>query len=265
MSGSEPATSESVSATSESVSTTSPEPAARRLPAFNVRGLFSAGSRRQNLAVAVVAAILGILAVGQLRGQAGVPGLSNLSTQELTLLIANLSTRNEQLRTEVASLQQQAASLDASKANGQTTVDQLRSDLAKIRAWSGATGLTGPGVAISVRGAIAADAVEDLLNELGNAGAEAIVVAGVRVVPGIVVAGPPGGLSVENTALGDAFEIQAIGSPEILVGTLTRAGGVVAQVGVAWPDVRISVTPLTSISAPATSRDLIPSHGQPRL
>jgi uncharacterized protein YlxW (UPF0749 family) len=236
-----------------------------RIAGANIRALFAAASRRQNLAVGVVAAILGLLAVGQLRGQAGVPGLSNLSTQELTLVIANLNTRNEQLRTEVASLQQQAATLDAAKSNGQTTVEQLRSDLAKIRAWSGATGLTGPGVAITVRGVIGADAVEDLLNELGNAGAEAIEVAGVRVVPGVVVAGPAGGLSVENTALGDSFEIDAIGSQEILVGTLTRAGGVVSQVGVAWPDARISVTPLTSISVPASSRNLLPSHGQPRL
>ncbi len=236
-----------------------------RLAGLDLRRLFSTGRGRENLAIAVVAAILGVLVVGQLRGQAGVPGLSNLSTQELTLLIANLNTRNEQLRTEVASLQQQAAQLDSAKANGQTTVEQLESDLARIRAWSGATGLTGPGVAISIRGVIGADAVEDLLNELGNAGAEAIVIENVRVVPGVVVAGPPGGLSVEDSALGDTFEIRAIGSQEILIGTLTRAGGVVSQLGVAWPDVRISVTPLSSISAPPTSRNLIPSHGQPRL
>lgn len=241
------------------------QPAVARLAGANLRRLFSAGRGRENLAIAVVAAILGLLVVGQLRGQAGVPGLSNLSTQELTLLIANLNTRNEQLRTEVASLQQQAAQLESAKANGQTAVEQLESDLARIRAWSGATGLTGPGVEISIRGVIGADAVEDLLNELGNAGAEAIVIEDVRVVPGVVVAGPPGGLSVENSALGDTFEIQAIGSQEILVGTLTRAGGVVSQIGVAWPDVRISVTPLSSIAVPATTRNLIPSHGQPRL
>ena len=218
-----------------------------------------------NVAIAAVAALLGVLAVGQFRGQAGVPGLSNLSTQELTLLIANLNARNEQLRTEVASLEQQAAALDAAKANGQTAVEQLRTDLAKVRAWSGATGLTGPGVVIAVQGLVGADAVEDLLNELGNAGAEAIVIAEVRVVPGVVVAGPPGGLSVENTALGNAFEVRAIGSPEILVGTLTRAGGVVSEIEAAWPEVQVSVTPLTSVVVPATGRTLIPSHGQPRL
>lgn len=221
--------------------------------------------RRNQLTVAAVAGILGLLVVGQLRGQAAVPGLSDLSAQELTLVIANLNTRNDQLRTEVASLEQQEKSLESATANGQTTVGQLRSDLARIRAWSGATGLTGPGISISVRGPIAGDGVEDLLNELKNAGAEAIVVGDVRLVPGVVVAGAPGSISVENTALTDAFEIQAIGSPEILVGTLTRAGGVIAQVGAAYPDVIITVTPLGTVSIPATTRNLIPSHGQPRL
>jgi uncharacterized protein YlxW (UPF0749 family) len=217
------------------------------------------------LTIGAVAAILGLLVVGQLRGQGTVPGLSNLSAQELTTLVANLNAHNEQLRNEVAGLEQQATSLQAAKANGDTTVGQLRSDLARIEAWSGAIGLTGPGVVISVRGAIGGDGVEDLLNELKNAGAEAIVVADVRIVPGVVVAGAPGALSLENTALPDVFEIRAIGSPEILVGTLTRAGGVIAEIGATYPDARVSVTPLDSVEVPASTRDLIPSHGQPRL
>ena len=121
------------------------------------------------------------------------------------------------------------------------------------------------GISISVRGAIGGDGIEDVLNELRNAGAEAIAVADVRVVPGVVVAGAPGALSIENTALGDVFEIRAIGSPEILVGTLTRAGGVIAQVGATYPDARLSVTPLGTVALPASTRNLIPSDGQPRL
>lgn len=222
-------------------------------------------TRREQLTIAAVAAILGVLVIGQLRGQAAVPGLSILSTQELTLVIANLNTRNEQLRTEIAGLEQQAASLRSARSNGQTTVDQLEADLARIQAWSGVTGLTGPGISISVRGSIGGDGVEVVLNELRNAGAEAIAVADVRVVPGIVVAGAPGALSIENTAIGDLFEIRAIGSPEILVGTLTRAGGIIAQVGATYPDARLSVTPLETVAIPPSPRNLIPSDGRPRL
>jgi uncharacterized protein YlxW (UPF0749 family) len=112
---------------------------------------------------------------------------------------------------------------------------------------------------------VGGEAVEDLLNELRNAGAEAISVDEVRVVPGTVVFGSPGGLSVENTPLGDGFEIRAIGSPQIITGTLTRSGGVIAQLGATFPEVNISVTPVEDVRMPATERDLVPGHGQPSL
>ena len=224
-------------------------------------------SRRMNtrLSVAAVAALLGVLVVGQLRGQAGVPGLSALSATELTQLIANLTTRNDQLRTEISGLARQEANLTATRNRGETTVGELTSDLARIRAWAGLTVVMGQGIAITVSGPIGGDGIEELLNELRNAGAEAIAVDGVRVVAGTVVAGAPGALSVENEALGDAFEIRAIGSPQILTGTLTRTGGVIAQVGATYPDARLTVSPVETMTLPATERDLGPTDASPRL
>jgi uncharacterized protein YlxW (UPF0749 family) len=227
-----------------------------------------AGMRLQHgsrLAVALVAGILGLLVIGQLRGQAGVPGLSGLSSTELTQLIANLNAGNDQLRAEVADLSRQEQKLIDATDRGQTTVGELSSDLARIRAWAGLTAVTGTGISIYVSGPIGGDGVEDLLNELRNAGAEAIAVDGVRIVTGSVVAGPPGGLSVENAPIGDAFEIRAIGSPQILIGTLTRTGGVIAQVGATYPDAQLTVTPLDTMTLPATDRDLTMTDATPRL
>lgn len=217
------------------------------------------------LTVAVVAGILGILAVGQFRGQSGAPALAGLSVTELTQLIANLTTRNLQLRAEITDLTSQQAHLTDAHDRGETTVDELTADLAQIRAWAGLTPVTGQGIAIVVRGPIGGDGVEDLLNELRNAGAEAISVDGVRIVTGVVVAGAPGALSVENHPIGDAFEIRAIGSPQILTGTLTRTGGVIAQIGATYPDAGLTVTPVEQLSLPATDRTLVPAHGQPKL
>ncbi len=219
----------------------------------------------RHLAVGILAAALGLLVVGQFRGQTGVPGLAGLSAQDLTQLIANLNERNEQLRTEVADLSRQEARLAAANAAGVTTVGQLRSDLRGIRAWAGLTAVTGQGVTITIRGPIGGDGVEDLLNELRNAGAEAIAVGPVRLVPGVVVAGAPGALSVENEPLGTAFEVHAIGSPEILTGTLTRAGGVIAQIATTFPDAIVTVTPTNRLELPASGRSLRPVYARPRL
>jgi uncharacterized protein YlxW (UPF0749 family) len=217
------------------------------------------------VSIVVVAALLGILAVGQFRGQAGAPALAGLSATDLTQLIANLTTGNDKLRAEITDLRDQATHLTEAHDRGDTTVGELTSDLARIRAWAGLTPVAGQGIAITVRGQVGGDGVEGLINELRNAGAEAISVDGVRIVTGIVVAGAPGALSVENNSIGDAFEIRAIGSPQILTGTLTRTGGVIAQIGATYPDAQLTVTPVDMLTLPATDRTLVPAHGQPRL
>ena len=217
------------------------------------------------ISVGLVAALLGVLVVGQLNAQQGVPGLSNLSATDLTQLIANLTTGNDQLRNEIADLTSQEASLSDAHNRGETTVGDLNSDLARIRAWAGLTPVTGPGIAITVQGPIGGDGIEELLHELRNAGAEAIAVDGLRVVSGSVVAGPQGGVSIENDALGDGFEIRAIGSPQILTGTLTRTGGVIAQIGATYPGARLTVTPLESMTLAATGRSLHLTDAQPSL
>lgn len=221
--------------------------------------------RREPLAVGAVAVLLGILAVGQFRGQQGVPGLSNLSAQELGVLVANLNAQNDQLRAQIATLQREQSDLAAARARGESAVEQLQSDLATIRAWAGVTGLSGPGVSITVQGPIGPDGVDDLLNELRNAGAEAVSLGGVRLVPGEAVAGGVGNLALDGNLLGPAFEIDAIGSPQIITGTLTRAGGVIAQIATTYPNAQITVTPRDTIALPPTTRTLIPPDGTPRL
>lgn len=222
-------------------------------------------SRTAQLSVSVVAFLLGLLVVAQLRAQAGAAGLEARSAQELTVLVANLTTRNDQLRSEVVSLEREVRDLNDAAARGESSVDRLRSDLTRLRIWAGLDPVVAPGVRVTISGPIPGTAVEDLLNELRNAGAEAIAVGGIRIVPGSVVAGPPGSLSVENTPLADPFEVEAIGSPETLTGSLTRMGGIVAQLSARFPEATVTVTPVERLRLPATDRDLRPSHGTPTL
>ncbi|HEX8940351.1 MAG TPA: DUF881 domain-containing protein [Candidatus Limnocylindrales bacterium] len=220
---------------------------------------------RSQLTLAAVALLLGLLVVVQLRAQTGGSSLENLSAQELTTLVANLNTRNDQLRTEIATLEGEVTDLQSASSKGETSMGQLRTDLDRIDSWTGLAGVSGPGVRVTVNGPIPGSAVEDLINELRNGGAEAVAVGGVRVVPGIVVAGDPGSLSVENAPLDQTFEIDAIGSPEALTGSLTRAGGIVAQLQATFQDVQVTVTPLDKLQLRATDRPLVPAHGTPRI
>lgn len=220
---------------------------------------------RSQLTLALVALLLGLLVVVQLRAQTGGSSLENLSAQELTTLVANLNTRNDQLRTEIATLEGETAQLRLASSRGETSVGQLTTDLTRVRAWTGLGAVSGPGIRVTVSGPIAGSAVQDLLNELRNAGAEAIAVGDTRIVTGVVVAGDPGAVSVENTPLADPFEVDAIGSPEALTGSLTRAGGIVAQLQATFSGLQLTVTPLDRLLLAPTDRQLVPAHGTPRL
>jgi uncharacterized protein YlxW (UPF0749 family) len=220
---------------------------------------------RNQITVSAVAVLLGLLVVVQLRTQNASSALEGLSTQDMTVLVGNLNAHNEQLRAEITGLEQQLAELNGSQSRGEGSLADIRRDLARVRAWTGLEPVTGSGVTISVSGPIAGQGVEDIINELHNAGAEAVAIEDVRVVPGTVVAGAAGGLSVENTALNDPFEILAVGSPEALTGSLTRNGGLIAQLSATYPRAQLTVTPVDRLDLPATRRTLVPVNGRPRL
>jgi uncharacterized protein YlxW (UPF0749 family) len=145
-------------------------------------------------------------------------------------------------------------------------VEQIQAELARIRAWSGLDPVAGKGVTITVSGPIDAVAVDDLVNELRNAGAEAVAIEDIRIVARTTVSGSPGSLDVDGLLLRDPFRIQAIGRPEALVGSLTRGGGIIAQLGATNQSVTIDVEPTEDqMTLPASRQDLVPDHGHPRV
>ncbi len=220
---------------------------------------------RSQVTIAAVAFVLGLLVVVQARSQAGDTGLAQLSAQDLTVLVANLNARNDQLRTDASSLESELATLTQNRARGDASVDEITADLRRVRAYAGLDPVGGPGVAISVSGPIDGPGVGELINELRNAGAEAIAVDGARVVTGVVVSGGAGEAGVDGSRLPDVFELAAIGAPDKLTGSLTRSGGVIAQLAATQPKVTVTVTPVDRLQLAATTRVLVPAHGHPRL
>jgi uncharacterized protein YlxW (UPF0749 family) len=220
---------------------------------------------RNQLTIAAVALVLGLLVVVQVRAQAGNAGFAQLSSQDLTVLVANLNARNDQLRREVSTLEDELAALNQNRSRGEESIDELRADLRRVRAYAGLDPVGGPGVTISISGPIDGSGVEELINELRNAGAEAIGTGDIRIVNGVVVSGAPGAASISGARLGDVFELSAIGAPDKLTGSLTRSGGVIAQLAATEPGVTVTVTPVDRIELPATRHSLVPAHGHPRL
>ena len=221
--------------------------------------------RRNQLTIAAVTLVLGLLVVVQLRTQSSESAFAGLSAQDLTVLVASLNDRNDQLRREVASLEGDLSTLTRNTERGVASMDELRADLRRVRLYAGIDAATGPGSVLTVRGPIDGPGVEDLINELRNAGAEAMAIGGTRVVPGTVVTGASGAIQVDGQPMDDPFELTAIGAPDKLTGSLTRSGGIIAQLAATHPEVQVEVTPVERVDVPKTERDLVPADGTPLL
>ena len=148
--------------------------------------------RRNQLTIAAVAFVLGCSSSSSSGRRPGNTGLAQLSAQDLTVLVANLNERNDQLRTRGRVARARARDAHLEPVPRRRLGRRDPADLAGSAPTPASTRSTGPGVTISVSGPIDGAGVEDLINELRTAGAEAIAAGGVRLVPGVVVVGDAG-------------------------------------------------------------------------
>lgn len=204
----------------------------------------------------VVLGLVGVLLVGQLRSQARPAELSTLSTQELSEVIDRLSSRNGDLRTQVADLDQQLRDYHAAAGEGQS-VDLTREQLASVRAFAGLLPVAGEGVVVTLTGSLDAKAVNDIINELRNAGAGAIAIDDVRVTARTVAVMGDRAIEVDGVELGVSVTVRAIGNPDDLYVAMTRSGGLLSQLEQVI-NVRYSVQEVAEMTLEATRIDLEP-------
>jgi uncharacterized protein YlxW (UPF0749 family) len=217
--------------------------------------------RTAQLSLFAVALLIGVLLVGQLRSQARPTEISSLPAQELSQLIDTLSQRNRELRTALADLRETLREYRVAGSQGQSALDVSREDLRRITAFGGLAAVEGQGIILEVEGDLDAIALNDLLNELRNAGAEALAVDDIRITHrSVAVQGPS--LLIDGVQVGRSFTLRAIGSPEGLLATIERPGGIIPQLQ-QFIDASIVARQSDQISLPATSGSLAPQVAQP--
>jgi uncharacterized protein YlxW (UPF0749 family) len=209
-----------------------------------------------------VALLIGILLVGQLRSQARPTEISRLSAQELSQLVDTLSDRNRELRTGLADLRETLREYRVAGSQGQSALEVSREDLRRITAFGGLAAVEGQGIVLDVVGDLDAIALNDLMNELRNAGAEALAVDDIRITHRSVAVQGPNALLIDGREVAHSFRLLAIGSPEGLLATIERPGGIIAQLQ-QFIDASIVARQSTEIRLPATESSLTPQVAQP--
>ena len=135
-------------------------------------------------------------------------------------------------------------------------------DLRRITAFGGTAAVNGQGIVMEVNGDLDAIALNDLVNELRNAGAEAIAVDQVRITAGSVAIQGPRSLEVDGVEVGRRFTLRAIGSPDGLLSAMQRPGGIISQLKL-FVSATIQIQQVESVTLPATTLSLLPVVGKP--
>lgn len=177
-------------------------------------------------AVAIVCVLIGIGAVAVVRGQQTDEFLASAREPDLVRLLDDLQARQTRLDGEILRLQSAEQRLRSGTSAEALQETQKRADA--LRVLAGTTAVTGPGVKLRIDGENAFFA-SDLLNtvqELRDAGAEAIEINGNRVVVDTWFADEGDGISVSDTLVRAPFLITAIGDPGTMATAMRIPGGI---------------------------------------
>lgn len=218
--------------------------------------------RFAQLSLFAVAALIGILLVGQLRSQARPIELSSLSAQELSALVETLSGTNVDLSDALAGLREQIRDYERAEAQGQSALQLTEENLSALAAFAGLAPVIGQGILIEMEGAFDETAVNDIVHELRNAGAEAIAIDDVRITASSVATLQNAEIQIDGVALGGRIEIEAMGSPEGLRSAIERPGGIKSLLAQS-ASVTLRVSERDNLRLPATQRDLTPTSARP--
>lgn len=205
------------------------------------------------IVTSVVALFLGVLVVTQFRSQDVYSRSLQLETPaSLTTLIASLSDRNSSLRDEIFDLRLRVEAARDSVASGQGSLVEGQRQIDQLKIFAAESAARGPGIAIRVDGAFDDRAMSDLVNELRNAGAEAISIGDVRVGPRSWLGpGPERTIVLDGHQVNGPWTVKAIGSTEVVYVAITRTGGIIGQFDLIYPRTRFSVTKETALDLPA--------------
>lgn len=178
------------------------------------------------ITLTIVCLLLGVALVVQFRTQGNMVKaiLSDSSTEQATML-NSLVESNAALRKEIDTLDSQLAQYRYGDEDG--NIPSLVSDLNRIKVVNGLIEVSGPGIQLTLGGPLAPEELQDIINELRNAGAEAIVLNGQRIVANSVVALDQGGATLGGLPLQPPYRFAAIGDPETLSRAVDRKGGLV--------------------------------------
>lgn len=213
---------------------------------------------------AVLLGLLGFAIVVQMQSSQR-DGLAGLRQTELIGLLDEVTRRTDDLEAEERRLNALVSDLQSGQNSQQVARDAAEQNAEVQGILSGRLAATGPGVSIKIIEEpgtfLSGQTLFNILEELRNAGAEAIEVNGVRLVASSYFAESDGVVTVGGSQISSPYVWYAIGDPKTIEPALEIPGG-------AMPQVRSSgataeVEQLSEVSVDAIARLTEPQFAKP--
>jgi uncharacterized protein YlxW (UPF0749 family) len=174
------------------------------------------------LTLTVFCLALGLLLAVQLRAPNEAP--QALPSEDWDYAVVDLIDNNARLRDEIEDLEAQLAQIDQAGSNT-SVLESLVDEANHLRVVNGLVEVSGPGVEVEASGPITILDLHDLINELRNAGAEALALNGRRLVAWSSISTDGAQVTVDSQPIQSPYRLEAIGDPASLQTALLRPGG----------------------------------------
>jgi uncharacterized protein YlxW (UPF0749 family) len=227
------------------------------------RALAPRATSRQAV-IGVLFVVLGFAAVSAARGTTTSGLLLTAREDEIVRVLDDLTERQTRLEIEQRALEATRDRLLSGSEEQRLAVARARADALAILA--GTVPATGPGIRMTITdrdGVIDYTILLDTVQELRDAGAEALQIGEVRVVASTWFDDAPDGIGlvVSGTRIAPPYTILAVGEPATLATALDIPGGVADTVRTAGG--RIVVTQEESVLVSALQPPSTPQYARP--
>lgn len=207
--------------------------------------------------VGLVAAVIGFLLVGQLQGpRPETPSLEAESEGNLARILSDLNAEADALQNEIAELKVQLNDLRRFSRDEAAAEEAAAAQLRNLQVLAGTTPVSGPGLVMTVsdpNGLVTYDTLIDIVQELRDAGAEAVAVNDLRIGVSTAFAEREDRVTVDGFVVSPPYTIAAIGQPATLEGGLKIPGGAVDATS-ALKGVRVELSKQAKVVLPALAK-----------
>ncbi len=203
---------------------------------------FKPRSTKRQLTVGLLCTVLGFAAVSSVRTASSDNALSSARDSELVQILDDLTQRRIRLEDETQALTSARDALMAGSA--EQVIAQTRDRVQALSILAGTVPVYGPGAIIQLRdplGVLDASTLLDLVEELRDAGAEAVAINSRRVVMNSWFAdGRATGIVLSGVLIRAPYVITAIGDSDTMAAALDIPGGIADAVSAAGAHFTIS-------------------------